>query len=261
VVREKFPSGSLLFLDPLDCFQGKHWYRSDGYTLADSLTGWRDEHVSFGSGMMSLRLDEKGCNADPQGCSGQRYASGQYQTLQPFGYGTFETSMRAAKGCGIISSFFVFYGRFVNKMLVEQQEFDFEFFGKDPKLLQTNFIMRLDGDTAPTNHEKVHVLPFDASQGKHVYKFVWAQDSLEWYVDGIKIRTETSSASTPPRDRIPSKPGQIIVNVWGSCGSWAACPGPAGTSPQCYDDESGKAVAFYDYIYYLSSGITHINVF
>src|SRR6185369_13112513 len=94
------------FFDGLATYDTSRWQKSNGWTNGGVFNcGWRADHIDFASGVMSLTLDNATCTA---GCSGKPYASGEYRTLDVYGYGKFETRMKAAKGSGIVSSFFIY---------------------------------------------------------------------------------------------------------------------------------------------------------
>jgi len=88
------------FFDGLDSYNTGRWNKADGWTNGGMFNvGWRADHITFASGIMNLRLDTTPC---PSGCSGRPYASGEYRTDDFYGYGKFETRLKAAKGSGQI---------------------------------------------------------------------------------------------------------------------------------------------------------------
>src|SRR3712207_6405762 len=96
------------FFDGLDYYNTAMWHKADGWTNGNPFNvGWRADHVTFASGFMSLRLDTTPC---PSGCSNKPYASGEYRTTDTYGYGKYETRFKAAKGSGLVTSFFTYTG-------------------------------------------------------------------------------------------------------------------------------------------------------
>lgn len=187
------------FLDNLDSFNPARWQESDGWTNGGVFNcGWRADHLKFPASMMTLRLDNTGC---PGKCSGKPFASGQYQTLDVYGYGRFEARMKAAKGSGILTSFFIF-----NQ--TPWHEVDLEILGVDTTQLQMNYFTDGVG-----GHETVLHLGFDASADFHNYTIVWAVGSIQWYVDGVLIHVETGD-----RGPLPTVPGKIFANLWTGIG-------------------------------------------
>ena len=113
------------FFDGLDFFDTARWHKADGWTNGNPFNvGWRADHVTFSSGFMTLQLDTTPC---PTGCSGKPYASGEYRTNDNYGYGKYETRFKAAKGSGLVTSFFTYTGTFGQS---SHHEIDIEILGK-----------------------------------------------------------------------------------------------------------------------------------
>jgi beta-glucanase (GH16 family) len=111
--------------------------------------------------------------------------------------------MKAAKGDGLVTSFFTYAGVWGEK---SHHEIDFEVLGKDPTKVQINYYA--EGEGKKGEHEKIINLGFDASKGYHNYGFKWAKDSITWYIDGKPVFT------TRPGAKMPNKPCKIMVNFW-----------------------------------------------
>jgi beta-glucanase (GH16 family) len=127
------------------------------------------------------------------------YACAEYQSIAAYGYGTYSARIKAARGPGVVTGFFVYTGDWGTP---NHQEIDFEFLGKKPRKVQLNYFVGGDGD-----HEKKIDLWFDASAGYHTYTFQWSPSQIEWFVDGISVYT----VATLP---LPSPPAKIMVNLW-----------------------------------------------
>lgn len=123
-----------------------------------------------------------------------RYIGAEYRSNDRFSYGYYSVSMKAAKGEGVISSFFTYTGW-------PWDEIDIEFLGDDTTRVQFNYYTNGVG-----GHEYIYHLGFDASLEFHEYAFDWQKDSITWYVDGRAVYKATKN--------IPSTPGQIMVNIW-----------------------------------------------
>ncbi|HKI01771.1 MAG TPA: glycoside hydrolase family 16 protein [Thermoanaerobaculia bacterium] len=191
------------FFDALDAYDSVRWRKSDGWANGSPFNcGWRADHVNFSGGAMTLTLDNATCTA---GCSGKPYASGEYATRDVYGYGKFETRMKAVKGSGTVTGFFIYNG-------TPWDEIDVEILGKDTTRLQTNYFTNGVG-----GHETVIMLGFDASLAAHNYAIVWEPGSIKWYVDDVLVHTETGG-----RGPLPTTPGKIMVNLWPAVGvdSW-----------------------------------------
>ena len=171
---------------------------SDGWSNGGMFNcTWRASNVAFSNGIMNLTI-----NNDSQG----GYSGGEYRTKQAFGYGMYDVSMKAIKNDGVVTSFFTYTGPADGTIW---DEIDIEILGKDTTKVQFNYFTNGVG-----NHEYIHNLGFDASQGFHQYGFLWLPNSITWYVDGTAVYTATTN--------IPSTPGRIMMNVWPGIGvdSW-----------------------------------------
>lgn len=181
--------------DAFDTYNTRAWSKADGWTNGSIFNvGWKASNVTFGGGFMTLTLNDAGC---PAQCSGMPYASGEYRSNAKYGYGTYQVRMKAARGSGVVSSFFVYNGS-------PWDEIDIEILGKDPTKLHTNYFTNGTG-----GHETVIDLGFDASAAYHTYAFTWTPTSIEWFVDGRKVHGEYGA-----RGPLPTHPGQLMMNLW-----------------------------------------------
>lgn len=169
---------------------------SDGWTNGNPFDcGWTKNNTSFDNGVLNLTIDKDS--------SGQyNYTGAEYRSLDHYHYGYYETSMKAIKNDGVVSSFFTYTGPSENN---PWDEIDVEVLGKDTTKVQFNYYTNGVG-----NHEYMYDLGFDASEGYHTYGFDWQKDSITWYVDGKAVYTATSN--------IPSTAGKIMMNVWPGIG-------------------------------------------
>lgn len=196
------------FFDALDSYNTTRWYKSDGWTNGNPFNvGWRADHVTFASSIMTLQLDTTTCTA---GCSGKPYASGEYRTNDFYGYGKFETRLKAASGSGLVTAFFTYAGPSDG---LQHDEIDVEILGKDTTQMQINYFVNGTG-----GHEVMIDLGFDASVAYHNYAIVWSASHIKWYVDDEMVYMVSASSCTP----LPSTPGRIMVNMWAGTGvdSW-----------------------------------------
>jgi endo-1,3-1,4-beta-glycanase ExoK len=196
------------FFDGLDYFDTGRWQKADGWTNGNPFdVGWRADHVTFSGGFMSLRLDTTPC---PSGCNDKPYASGEYRSIDTYGYGKYETRFKAAKGSGLVTSFFTYTGTAGTS---NHHEIDIEILGKDTTKMQINYFVGGVG-----GHEVNIPLGFDAAAGYHNYAFVWTANKIEWIVDDVVVHTEYAAAGKP----LPSLPGKIMANMWAGTGvdSW-----------------------------------------
>ncbi|SFI26841.1 Beta-glucanase, GH16 family [Selenomonas ruminantium] len=172
---------------------------SDGWTNGNPFNVfWHKENVTFEDGAMQLIVD-----ASPNPAADKvPYSGGEYRTKNFYGYGRFETTMKAIKNDGVVSSFFTCTGPYDNGN--DWDEIDFEVLGKDTTKVQLNYFRKGVG-----GHEKMIDLGFDASEDFHTYAFEWHKNSIIWYVDGKEVyRVEGGD--------LPCTKGRILMNAW--CG-------------------------------------------
>jgi beta-glucanase (GH16 family) len=182
-----------------DAHEPARWRRSDGWAAAPEFgAGWRADHAGFASGQLRLTLDDAGC---PAGCVDRPYASGEYASVQEYGYGRYEVRMRPSPTEGTVSSFILHTGASEG---TRWDEIDIEFLGKDTRGFQANYFTDGVG-----RHETWVPLPFDASQETHSYGIEWTREAIHWLVDGVRVHTETGA-----RGPLPTHPGKLIMNFW-----------------------------------------------
>lgn len=169
---------------------------SNGWTNGNPFNcGWYSENAVIKDNALNLTIDKDS--------SGQyNYSAAEYRTKDFYSYGYYETSMKAIKNDGVVSSFFTYTGPSDNN---PWDEIDIEVLGKDTTKVQFNYYTNGVG-----NHEYMYDLGFDASEGFHTYGFLWKPDSITWYVDGKAVYSAY--------DNIPSTPGKIMMNVWPGIG-------------------------------------------
>lgn len=172
-----------------------YFIASDGWSNGSCFDcWWTKNNTNLSNGCLELTIDK--------GMNGYNYTGAEYRTNDFYSYGYYETSMKAIKNNGVVSSFFTYTGPSDNN---PWDEIDIEILGKDTTKVQFNYYTNGVG-----NHEYMYDLGFDASQGYHTYGFDWQQNSITWYIDGVAVYTATSN--------IPSTPGKIMMNVWPGTG-------------------------------------------
>ncbi len=176
--------------------QSQYFIASDGWTNGNPFDcGWFKNNTAFKDNSLQLTIDRD--------YTGQYHYSGaEYRTNDFYHYGYYETSMQAIKNNGVVSSFFTYTGPSDNN---PWDEIDIEILGKDTTKVQLNYYTNGVG-----NHEYMHNLGFDASEGFHRYGFDWQPDHITWYIDGVAVYTAY--------DNIPKTPGKIMMNVWPGIG-------------------------------------------
>jgi beta-glucanase (GH16 family) len=137
------------------------------------------------------------------------YKAGEIYTPEARLYGKYVFSMRAAKGSGVISAFFLW------KNGSEQpgsfwEEVDIEIFGKNnAQSWQSNIITGTA--TARITYEATHSHDFSFGDDFHIFALEWTPASLTWYVDDMSVRTEDSEQAAAL-----VSPAQLRFNLWAS---------------------------------------------
>ena len=209
--------------DSMDWFNTGVWNKANWANGGMFNCGWRPENAYFNNGQLVLKLDNTWSHGKP-------YSSGEYRTNNTFSYGTFETNMKAAKGSGTVTSFFLYTGN-------PWDEIDVEILGKDTTKVQFNYYVDGVG-----GNEKIVDLGFDAAYGYHKYAIEYGNGYINWYVDGKwKWGVNNTGMNAPYGKKMPSHPMQIMVNLWPGTGvdSWLG---------RFY--YNGPLYANYDYIKY-----------
>jgi hypothetical protein len=141
--------------------------------------------------------------------SAKQYKAAEIYTLDSELYGKYQFRMRAAKGSGLISAFFLWKDGSETGM-VPWEEVDIEIFGKNnAETWQSNIIT----GTAPTTimSEEEHDAGSSLGEGYHTFTLEWSPGSVVWSLNGIPVRTVTGD----PADDLVS-PAQMRFNVWAS---------------------------------------------
>lgn len=169
------------------------------------------DHVVVADGVLTLRL-----TADAT--AERRFSGAEIRTHNETGflrYGRFETRMKAARGSGVISSFFTYRNS-------PWQEIDIEILGREPDTLHANLFYNA-GPAGAANNAPFMVPPFpvkvplphDAAEAFHEYAFEWEPGAVRWFVDGRQVAESRDPALTP------SLPTQLMMNLWITDAEWA----------------------------------------
>ena len=193
-------AGGSSFVEEFDFLDTARWYVSDGWNNGDwHGCTWSRNNVVVSGGVLRLILDT-------QALGDRAYSCGEIQTRSFYGYGTYEVRMRTLAESGTVSAFFTYTGPVHNN---PWDEIDIEVLGKSPSSFQANYYVNGKGDK-----EKIVSLGFDSSASMNDYAFVWAPDSLRWYVDGRLVH-EATSASGP----LPATESKLYMSLWNGRGA------------------------------------------
>ena len=172
------------------------WFTSN-FTIKTSgfRTAWRKALVSTQDGRIMLQLRPAPAGHDKD------FLGSEVQRRERTHFGRYEVVMTAARGDGVISSFFTYTGPWFDD---PHDEIDFEFLGRDP----TKVWAMAFADGQKLSGRWID-LGFDAAEAPHLYAFEWHPDRIIWYVDGKEILRVTE-ADGP----LPQTPGKIYSNIW-----------------------------------------------
>ena len=207
--------------------QAGDFFASDGWTNGKPFDCyWYKKNAVIKNGLLELSITGKENASDGNTTDWQpAYGGGEFRTNEFYHYGYYETSMKAIKNDGVVSSFFTYTGPSDNN---PWDEIDIEILGKDTTKVQLNYYRNGQG-----NHEFMYDLGFDSSQAFHTYGFDWQSDHITWYVDGKAVHTMYGD--------VPKTPSKIMMNAW-----------PGKTVPEWLKDFNGKTplTAYYQWVTY-----------
>lgn len=173
--------------------------------------GWKSDHISYNednSGFMKITLDN---TPFKQGSKSLPYTSGEFRSVNTYGFGKYEVKMKPCKYEGVNSSFFLYTRNDYTN--TEWNEIDIEFLGKDTTKVQFNFYVDNNGE----GHEYLYDLGFDASEDFHTYGFVYKKNGIQWYIDGkmvYSIKGCNNANHHHSLNSLPSSKMQIMANFW-----------------------------------------------
>ncbi|KAJ2863053.1 putative glycosidase CRH2 [Coemansia erecta] len=190
--------------------------------------------------------------------SGNKGFGATAESTHTIQYGTVTARIKTASiATGVVSAFII-------RSDVIGDEIDFEWVGKDPSQVQTNFFYH--NKLVYTNSEPYNI-GSDSSADYHDYTIVWSADSVVWMVDNKTIRTlkrTDTYDSNSKTYRFPSARSRVGLSIWdgGNSGAkgteeWAGYPTPwtANTvykmyvesiSIRCSGDDSASSSAISD---------------
>jgi endo-1,3-1,4-beta-glycanase ExoK len=187
------PPGESFFDDFTGSLNLNRWYISDGWVNGDHQNcTWTADRLGLTDDILTLSLTDQ-----PRG--ERDYSCAEIQTIQRFGYGTFEALMKIPATSGLNSNFFSHVGAPQGE---PHNEIDFEFLGRMPDTVQLNYYANGEG-----GHEEIVPVP-EAGERFRRYAFVWEPGRLRWYVDD-ELLLETT-------DTGPTEPQKIYFSIWGT---------------------------------------------
>lgn len=140
-------------------------------------------------------------------------------TSQTFKYGAFEARIRAVKGGGLITPFFLYKDGSENAG-GEWEELDFEVFGRDGSFQSQIMTPGKTSGSNRTEHVAMHYPSTPAYDRFNTYRIEWTPDSLCFYYNGRQVRKETDKVEFAKLlDPAKTEAMRLRVSNWG--GNWA----------------------------------------
>jgi beta-glucanase (GH16 family) len=136
------------------------------------------------------------------------YRSGAFASGCSFEHGRFEAEIMAARGCGLITGFFLHRD-------APRQEIDIELAGDDPRGMLVNVYFNPGDDGAAIGFgyrgSPCRIdLGFDAALDFHLYAIDWRPGRIAWLVDGRVVHERVGWDPTP----LPHLPMRLYANLW-----------------------------------------------
>lgn len=160
------------------------------HTFANNLAVFNPDNIQ-NKNILELVLNR----ADSSKTSSKSYEGAEIRTRRKYKYGNFKVQLKAPKGSGIVSGFFLYFPH-----SSKFKEIDFEFLGKDTcKVYLNHWTNKQD------NGKNVDI-PFAFQNGFHEYHLEWRKNFIAWYVDGKELyRTQNF---------IPKRSMHLVFNIW-----------------------------------------------
>ncbi len=136
------------------------------------------------------------------------FRSGAFASVASFGHGRFEAEIRAARGQGLVTGFFLHRD-------TPRQEIDIELLGADPRHILVNVFFNPGDDGTSMSYGYrgspcLIDLGFDATADFHHYGIDWQPDRIGWTVDGRVVHERWGWDPTP----IPHLNMRLHGNLW-----------------------------------------------
>lgn len=136
------------------------------------------------------------------------YRSGAFASMRSFGHGRFEAEIKAARGSGFVTGFFL-------HRAFPRQEIDVEITGDAPRHMLVNVYFNPGDDGAAAEYgyrgSPCRVdLGFDVTLDFHLYTIDWRPGFISWSVDGKPVHERVGWDPTP----IPHLPMRLHANLW-----------------------------------------------
>lgn len=177
------------YYDRFDSLNVQFWQLS-GHTFKNNQAYFNPGNFKISDGKLILKVTADSLKHKP-------FSAAELRTKQVFKYGRFTVRMKAAKGSGMVSAFFLYDPEGPN-----HQEIDIEFTGQNTSQIHLNYWVN------EKSHVKTLDLGFDASADFHEYTITWLPKEIIWEVDGSEVHRAAGN--------IPSEKMHLLFNIWPS---------------------------------------------
>lgn len=149
------------------------------------------------------------------------WKSAELITHQTFRYGAFEARIRAARGSGVITPFFLWKDGSERQGALWQEQ-DFEIFGRDGTFQTQLMTPGKDGENR-TEHVVNDWLRTPAWERYYTYRMEWTPEYMAFYVDGQLVRRETDAVEFSKfMDPDETEAAQLRVGIWAGDFDWSS---------------------------------------
>ena len=175
--------------------------RSIAETFPGNLAVFAHDSVTYNHCGATVSIDKKAAGQRP-------YQSGALASKRLFTYGRFSAEIRAARGAGLITGFFL-------HRHAPRQEIDVELPGNDPLRMLINVYFNPGDDGTALNFgyrgSPFYIdLGFDSTADFHLYEIDWHPGRIAWSVDGKIVHERVGWDPTP----VPHLPMRLHANLW-----------------------------------------------
>ncbi|KAI8057697.1 concanavalin A-like lectin/glucanase domain-containing protein [Syncephalis plumigaleata] len=187
----------------------------------DWTSDFEPNYASIGGSGLQLDMKYQGDKKNDAGNYGGFGATVTWTRYMQYGKATV-VMKSASMSPGVVSSF-------ITKS-PEGDEIDFEWVGKDPTEVQSNYYYNNELDYTKGGHHNVGV---DTSKEFREYAIEWMPDYVTWWVDGKPVRTASRNSTERMANgtyKFPNKMSNVGFSIWdGGMGlkgtaDWAGTP-------------------------------------
>ena len=160
------------------------------HTFANNLAVFNPLNIQ-NKNLLVLKLNQ----TDSSKTSSKSFEGAEIRTRKKYKYGNFKVLLKAPKGSGIVSGFFLYFPH-----SSKFKEIDFEFLGKDTCKVYLNHW------TNKQDNGKAVDIPFAFQNEFHEYHLEWRKNFIAWYVDGKELYRA--------QNFIPKRSMHLVFNIW-----------------------------------------------